>query len=200
MKYRQEREESDYARINFLLSGPPDDGRKGHVIALFAFQTFLTTYYSENPEGYREFAVTFVGLGDDFLSRQVAMIGNAVLGDRFRTFPNMPHDEALEQTRGANTVICCSLSEGCPLYVTEAMMMGHVVIRNESGGLDEQLEDGVNGFLIEGDSIDAFAAVIDRVLSKSRTSNERLWEMGKASQELSEPFRRQSYVSAFRAE
>jgi glycosyltransferase involved in cell wall biosynthesis len=200
MKYRREREESDYARINFLLSGPPDDGRKGHVIALFAFENFLTTYYSAKPQDYREFAVTFVGIGDDFLSRQVAMIGNAVLGDRFRSLPNMPHDEALEQTRHANTVICCSMSEGCPLYVTEAMMMGHVVIRNESGGLDEQLEDGVNGFLIEGDSIDSFADVIDRVLSKSRTSNERLWEMGKASQELSEPFRHQSYVSAFRAE
>jgi glycosyltransferase involved in cell wall biosynthesis len=199
-EYRAERAETEYGRINFLLSGPPDDGRKGHVIALFAFQSFLAKYHSVHPDRYREFEVTFVGVDDDFLSRQVKMIGNSVLGERFRAVPSVPHSEALDLTRDANAVICCSLSEACPLYVTEGMMMGHVVLRNEVGGLDEQLRDGVNGFLIDGASMDGFADVIERVLNKSRTSNEQLWRMGRASQELSEPFRYQSYVSVFGAE
>ena len=196
--YRERRQESDYRRINFFLSGPSGDGRKGHFIALAAFQRFLTTYYAADPGRYREFDVTFVGIGDDFVSRQVVSVGNAVLGPRLRTFPSVPHDDALEFAHDANVVICCSLSEACPLYVTEGMMMGHVVLRNQVSGLDEQLKDGVNGLLISGDNeIDAFADAIERLLNRSKTSDERLRQMGRASQELSEPFRHQSYASVF---
>ena len=197
-EYRKQRETSDYERIRFILSGAPGDGRKGHLLALAAFQHLLATRDTENTDEYREFDLTFVGIEDDYVSQQVVLIGNAVLGERLRLFPSVDHKRALELTREANVVICCSMSEACPLVVLEGMMMGHVVVRNECGGLEEQLQDGVNGFLIAGDdSIEAFAAVLEKVLSRSQTSEERLHEMGRASQDLSSPFSRRSYVATF---
>ena len=39
--------------------------------------------------------------------------------------------------------------QGCPNASLEAMAMGRPVIANRSGGVEEQIEDGVNGFLID---------------------------------------------------
>lgn len=180
--YRRSRDE--YGSVHFLLSGRPTDGRKGHVVALAAFHEFVRSYYDPSPKDYRDFSLTFVGMTNDYIAAQIISIGKSILGNSLRVVGEIPHDEALAITRECNAVICCSFNEALPLYVLEAMSMGHVVIRNDCGGLEEQLREGVNGFRIDSSDVRQFAGVLERVLNKRTMEDRHLHAMGRASQEM----------------
>jgi glycosyltransferase involved in cell wall biosynthesis len=195
-RYTTVRPATDYASVRFLLAGRPTDGRKGHMIALAAFHEFLRTYYDRQPAAYRPFTVTFVGMTQDFIGQQIASIGLAVLGERLRTVPGVSHEKALDITRACNAVICCSLNEALPLYVIEGMSMGHIVLRNDAGGMEEQLAEGVNGFRIDSHDIRQIAGVLEVVLNRQATPDVRLQAMGNASQEMIAALRIASYVQS----
>jgi glycosyltransferase involved in cell wall biosynthesis len=80
--------------------------------------------------------------------------------------------------------------------VIEAMAMGHVVLRNDSAGMEEQLEEGVNGFRLDSRDIRQMARVLEIVLSRQTMPNERLQAMGRASQERVASLQSASYVEA----
>jgi glycosyltransferase involved in cell wall biosynthesis len=186
----------DYTSMRFLLSGRPTDGRKGHMMALAAFHEFMKAYYEENPEGYRDFTLTLVGMSEDYVAEQIRSIGLSVLGDRLKIVSEVSRDEALKIARRCNAVICCSFNEALPLYVIEGMSMGHVVLRNDAGGMEEQLDEGVNGFRIDSRDVKQFAGVLESVLNKQAMSESRLQAMGTASQTMIADLRIQSYVEA----
>jgi len=190
------RPESDYATLRFLLSGKPTDGRKGHMIALAAFHEFLRSHYERQPTAYRPFTLTLVGMTDDFIGEQIRAIGLSTLGDRLQMVPSVSHARALEVTRTCNAVICCSFNEALPVYVIEGMAMGHIVLRNAAGGMEEQLSEGVNGFRIDSRDVEQFAAVLERVLNRRTTTDARLRAMGRASQEMIAGLRVASYSEA----
>lgn len=62
--------------------------------------------------------------------------------------------------------------------------------------MEEQLDDGVNGFRIESTDIRQFAGVLERVLNKRTMPDSRLQTMGRASQELVARLLIPSYVDA----
>jgi trehalose synthase len=82
---------------------------------------------------------------------------------------------ALQRT--AAVVVQKSIREGFGLTVAEAMWKGTPVIGGNVGGIKHQIQDGVNGFLV--DSIDQAAARIVQLL-KDRSLASRL---GKAARE-----------------
>jgi glycosyltransferase involved in cell wall biosynthesis len=133
---------------------------------------------------------------DDYISKQILSIGSTVLGERLRAFSAVSHDKSLEITRDCNAVICCSFNEALPLSVVEGMSRGHIVLRNDAGGMEEQLDEGVNGFRIDGTDIRQFAGVLARVLDKRTMADSRLQTMGRASQELVNRLLIPSYVDA----
>jgi glycosyltransferase involved in cell wall biosynthesis len=186
----------DYTSVRFLLSGKPTDGRKGHMIALVAFHEFLKSYYEQSPEAYRQFTLTLVGMTDDFIGKQIRTIGSSVLGDRLEIVPSVSHKRALDITRGCNAVICCSFNEALPLYVIEGMAMGHIVLRNDVGGMEEQLDEAVNGFRIDSRDVRQVASVLKAVLNRQAMPDVRLQAMGRASQEMIAGLRIGSYVEA----
>jgi trehalose synthase len=79
--------------------------------------------------------------------------------------------------RRAAVVVQKSLREGFGLTVTEAMWKGTPVIGGNVGGIRHQIEDGVNGFLV--DSVEQAAERIVAVLSDQRLHN----RLGKAARE-----------------
>ena len=87
----------------------------------------------------------------------------------------------LEITSECNAVICCSLNETFGLSVAEGMFMGHVVLRNNAAGVDEQLKENVNGYLIDHTDVAQFAGQIAKVLNKNTLSDSDLQKMGAAS-------------------
>ena len=194
--YVTPRSAGDYATVRFLMSGKPTDGRKGHMIALAAFHEFVKSYYERDPDAYRDFTLTFVGMTDDYVAEQIRSIGATVLGERLETVSEVSHEEALEVTRRCNAVICCSFNEALPLYVIEGMSMGHIVLRNDSGGMEEQLDDGVNGLRIDSRDVRQFAGVLEAVLNRQNMPDVRLQAMGRASQEMIANLRTASYEEA----
>jgi glycosyltransferase involved in cell wall biosynthesis len=186
----------NYSSLRFLLSGKPTDGNKGHMVALAAFHEFMKAYYEIDPDTYRPFTLTLVGMTDDYISKQILSTGATVLGARLRAFPVVSHEASLEITRDCNAVICCSFTETGPLYVIEGMSYGHIVLRNNAGGMEDQLDDGINGFRIDSTDIRQFAGVLARVLNKTTMADSRLQTMGRASQALVPGLLIPSYVDA----
>ncbi len=191
--YLTPRRAEEYDELHFLMVGGGAGGRKGQLIALAAMQEFLLTQYAADPSRYRQFTLTMVGLDDSHISRQIRSVGSSVLGERLVIFPQVTPGEVLEIARGCNAVLCSSLIESFALYVAEGMAMGHVVLRSDTAGTEEQLRDGVNGFQVDIADTKQFAGVIACVLDRESTPNERLQAMGQASQEMIEPFRHGSY-------
>ena len=103
---------------------------------------------------------------------------------------------ALEITRTCNAVVCCSFNEALPLYVIEGMAMGHIVLRNDAGGLEEQLAEGINGYRLDSRDIPQIARVLKIVLDRRATPDQRLQAMGRASQEMVADVEIASYVDA----
>lgn len=192
--YKKSRPVSDYETLNFLISGTPSDGRKGQLIALAAFQQFLATSYTQQPSQYRDFKLHLVAIGVDYISQQIEWIGKSTLAERVVLYPSLTKVKALEVTAACNAVICCSLNETFALYVAEGMFMGHIVLRNNSAGVDEQLKDGVNGYFIDHTDVIAFAAVIEKLLNKKTNSDKSLHALGKASQDIIASYSDHTYL------
>lgn len=64
----------------------------------------------------------------------------------------------------SNVLVMCSLVEGLPMAILEAMRANRPVISTDVGGISEQVEDGVTGFVIPAGDI--FALVDKLVLLK----------------------------------
>lgn len=82
--------------------------------------------------------------------------------------------------RRAAVVIQKSLREGFGLTVTEAMWKERPVIASNVGGIPLQIEDGVNGYLLEPDDEDGF---VDRTVEclKNPSLGKELGERGRES-------------------
>jgi hypothetical protein len=62
--------------------------------------------------------------------------------------------------------------------------------------MEEQLQEGVNGFRVDSADVRQFAGVLETVLNKATTSDARLQAMGRASQEMVGRLRVHSYIEA----
>ena len=82
--------------------------------------------------------------------------------------------------RISNVVIQKSLKEGFGLTVTEALWKGKPVVASNIGGIPLQIEDGVNGYLLEPADLDGFANIITDILKKPDLAE----EMGKKGKEI----------------
>lgn len=194
-EFQAKRSTEDYKELAFYISGTPSDGRKGQLIALAAFQQFVLKYASVNPKTYRNFSLHLIAIGNDYISQQIKSIGMSTLGGNLHLYPSIPRHKALEIASQCNVVICCSLNETFALYVAEGMLMGHVVLRNNTAGVDEQLVQKGNGYLIT-DQIPQFASVLEKLLNKA-TSDASLQKMGLHSQKMMQKYANSTYLDFF---
>ncbi|NIT35431.1 MAG: glycosyltransferase [candidate division Zixibacteria bacterium] len=72
----------------------------------------------------------------------------------------------------AAVILQKSKKEGFGLAVTEALWKGKAVVASRVGGIPLQLEDGVNGFLLEPDDEDGFADRLVKVLEDPSLAGE----------------------------
>jgi len=184
-KYHQKIKAEKFSdKLSFMLPGTVGDGRKGQLPLFYAFADFLSETYSKNPEKYRDFELVYVGIGDDFLSRQLRKHAQKALGQRFVEYGRVTKEECLEIIKKSNITICYSLRECLPLFVFEGMVAGHPILRNDSSGIDEQLIDGKNGYYLDSSDYQQIKDTIEKVLNKTTTTDGTLESMSKASYEI----------------
>jgi sugar transferase (PEP-CTERM/EpsH1 system associated) len=61
--------------------------------------------------------------------------------------------------------VLCSLSEGLPLTILEAMAAGKPIVATGVGGIPEVIQDGADGIIIPSDDSDSLAEAIEELLS-----------------------------------
>lgn len=195
-KHKVVRSEEDFKTLRFVISGTPSDGRKGQLLAISAFSKFLNDHKDEKDK-YRDFSLDLISIGkDDYISRQIRSIGDGLLGGRISYYPKVSKNEAMEITAKCNITICCSLNETFALFVAEGMLMGHVLLRNQSSGHNEQILNGKNGYIVDSNNLDDFTKKIETLLNK-KLSDKKLLNMSKKSQDLATAFVEANYYTQF---
>jgi glycosyltransferase involved in cell wall biosynthesis len=92
-----------------------------------------------------------------------------LLGEAFHWEPLLPRAQAQAAMARSNVAVSCSREETFSLAALEAMALGQILLRNRTGGWDEQLLPGVNGFdlgapgqPVTRGQVDLLAALLDR--------------------------------------
>jgi trehalose synthase len=80
--------------------------------------------------------------------------------------------------RRADVVVQKSLAEGFGLTVSEAMWKGRPVVASRVGGIQDQIEDGRTGYLVDPTDLAAFGDRINRLLADPHAAE----RMGEAAQ------------------
>jgi len=74
-----------------------------------------------------------------------------------------------------------SMPEGLPLAVLEALAAGRIVVATRNSGVVEVVRDGVNGFLVPCDDVNALAAALERALRLAPHERRRMEEAARES-------------------
>ncbi len=109
-----------------------------------------------------------------FIGRDAATVGGGStidevrrtckpLGERVGFVGEMSQAQLRPFIRRARLVVLPSLVDNLPNACIEAMALGKVVIGTTGTSLDELIEDGVSGFLVEPDDADGLARCIEQV-------------------------------------
>jgi trehalose synthase len=98
----------------------------------------------------------------------------------------LPMEDAAENAiivnalqRRADVVVQKSLAEGFGLTVAEAMWKGRPVVASRVGGIQDQIEDGHTGFLVDPRDLEAFGDRVGALLDDPHTAE----RIGEAAQE-----------------
>ncbi len=194
-KYHRVLQAKDFHdKISFSLPGTISDGRKGQMPLFYAFVEFLTRYYNADPSKYRDFELVYVGMTDDFLSRQLLRHAKKGLGKRFVTYGRVTKEQHLDAVMKSNFTVCYSIRECLPLFVFEGMTAGHPILRNDSSGMEEQLEDNKNGYYLDSHDFEQVIQTIEKTLNREKTTDEQLAKMSKEANRIAVAQEKHSYT------
>ncbi len=93
------------------------------------------------------------------------MVAQAGLEETVRVHPPASGAEKIEFFRKADILAYPSYSEGMPIAIIEAMASGLPIVATRVGGIPDQIENGVNGILIEAGSADQLASALEKLVS-----------------------------------
>jgi glycosyltransferase involved in cell wall biosynthesis len=140
-------------------------------------------------------------IGDGPLAGEMRRRAAALaLTDRVEVTGSLPRAQALERLRAVDVLLMPSLWEGMPLAALEAMAMGVPVVASAVGGLNEIIEDGRSGFLVEGRDPGPYAAAVRRLIADPA---ERAGLVARAREVVAERFAwaaaQETYLDLYRA-
>lgn len=106
--------------------------------------------------------VVVAGGGPEFdqLTRMASKLG---LSEKVHFLGPVEFNDLREIYSGASFLIVPSLAEGLPLVMLEGMSSGLPVVASKISGMEQVLEDGMNGFLIRPGDVNGLAQAINRL-------------------------------------
>ena len=181
--------------LRLQLTGMAGDGNKGHSWLLQLIQQALCLEKKE----FRPLELQFIGLESDFhalLDRELRFWGHALLGDRFSWVPHGNRSDALNAMVNANFAVSCSRSETFSMVSLEAMALGQPLLRNRTGGWQEQLLGGINGFDLGETGLTPqpqHVQLLQRLRDPLLTTNSQLQTMAQAARAKAKSFSQMNY-------
>ena len=139
---------SDFSSLKIQLTGSVGFGQKGHLWILQLLERVLSQY-PQATKALRPIRLEFIGIETGpyaALARKVCSYGVNLLGENFSWSPQDSHENTLRTMAKSNLSISCSQDETFSLVSAESMALGQPILRNETGGFDEQLNCGDCGF------------------------------------------------------
>ncbi len=76
------------------------------------------------------------------------LINEYGLADKVTIIPGMKHDELIKKLQSSHLLILPSVEEGIANVVLEAMATGIPVLTTDCGGMDEVVNDRINGYIV----------------------------------------------------
>lgn len=101
----------------------------------------------------------------------------------------VPHDEVQRYMQQADVFVFPSLGEGMSLSVLEAMACGLPCIVSANSGANDAIEEGVNGFVVEAQSVDA---LVEKILWCTENRS-KLPQMGDAARRTAKEYSWEAY-------
>lgn len=118
-----------------------------------------------------------VGDGPDRAALE-QLAGELDVRDRVAFIGHASRAQVLDEYRRANVVVVPSRigsggdRDGTPVVLMEAMALGLPVVASSLGGIADQVESGVNGWLVQPEDPDALASSIAHVLAQPEESEQ----------------------------
>nr|WP_304971505.1 glycosyltransferase family 4 protein [uncultured Acetatifactor sp.] len=116
---------------------------------------------------YREIQVVFAGginQHEGVLVSDELMEAAGEHGNRVVFLGLLPKERLLPVIDGAELILMPSLADNFPNACAEAMSLGKIVIGTDGSSLEQFIQDGVNGYLVERNNPGQLCRCVDRVL------------------------------------
>ena len=155
----------------------------GRLIPRKGFQFLIRALPQIVEKAAHNFQIEIVGDGP-YLGELVKLAENRGVTSHIHFAGSVPYSELPEKYRHAHIFILPSLAEGMPLVVLEAMGTGLPIVASRVQGIDELVEEGVNGELFDPGDVEGLA----RCLVKLINAGEERIQMGKSSVERVKPY------------
>ncbi len=172
--------------LNIHLTGSTHDFRKNQQFALILL-SLVHNRVKHNLERYRKIDLTLIGIDESTRYGRLLIELAKPMSDFVTLHGSLSKDQAIAIMEKCNAVMCVSEYEALPLFVSESMAMGHVVLRNNCSGVDEQLLPGENGVLLNLSDMQSAVESVLSILDREVTSDLDLEKMSNVSRKMVEP-------------
>jgi colanic acid/amylovoran biosynthesis glycosyltransferase len=98
------------------------------------------------------------------------------LQDHVSIVHGLPHNEVINKMKDSDLFLLPSVEEGIANVVLEAMAIGIPVVTTNCGGMEEVIEDQINGFLVPVRDPDAIVAAVESYKTLSLDKLDKLRE------------------------
>lgn len=107
-----------------------------------------------------------------------------------------PRNDVARLVTECTAFVMPALADPLPVSVLEAMSLGKPVVATKSGGCSEMVENGLNGFLVEPNSVSDLVRGIEAVIEQPEQSK----TMGqRGSERFQKEFSTEQYVNSFQS-
>jgi glycosyltransferase involved in cell wall biosynthesis len=163
------RKTADEIRREFNIDGQaPIIGATGRMVAVKAYDLFLETarlILEKRPD------TRFMLVGDGPLRESLQELSRRLnIADKV-IFPGF-RDDIIDIMNAFDLFVVSSFHEGVPMALLEAMSLKKAIVSTAVGGINEVIEDGVSGLLVEPSSVDALAGACLHILENTSLKRE----------------------------
>lgn len=160
--------------------------KKGYHYALDAMNQLRNENFN--------FSYTIIAQGD--IPEEILFLMNEYnLSDHVKIMKGMQHKDLMKKQRSSDLLLLPSVEEGIANVVLEAMGSGVLVLTTDCGGMNEVIQEGVNGFIVPVRDPQAIAEKIKMIANTNYSDLKKV--TSKAMETIKSEFSREKQKKEF---